>query len=81
MDVQADREIEAYDCELLPLAEIGRALINISEGADFWGALAQATANVANHEGNDLRQRLRYSRLCTFCDWMYGRPWRRLVAA
>ena len=72
---------EADEYELSPLAEVGQALINISNGNNVWGALAQATANIANHEGTDLRQRLRYQRLCGFCDWMSARPRRRLMTA
>lgn len=41
------RALEADEYELAPFAEVGQALINISKGADFWGAFAQATANTS----------------------------------
>lgn len=76
-----DFELEEREYVRSPLAEFGQALINIAAGEGVWAALAQATANIANHEGNSLRQRIRYERLCGFCDWMSGRQWRRLTIA
>lgn len=77
----AELELDEHEYMRSPLAEIGHALINISEGARVWGALAQASANIANHEGNALSQRRQYERLSGFCDWMSGHPWRRLTLA
>jgi hypothetical protein len=66
MDDATELELEERDYLRPPLAEFGQALINISNGSPMWDALAQAAANVSNHEGNPLRQRLRYERLCAF---------------